>query len=645
VRMDKKGARVLHRENIRPQPVTSWVVPVIHMLSPPLLQWMATFTVVLNRPRWAEGRQMRGFWIRPAPAEVLGADVARFDDGVIGAMVQSSGLALDYAIVRRYCRWFIGSDWGWKWQRGEYWGEGFPRQLAGSTGEHLAGQYFPGVPRFSLHMKCKAERHQEKPFYWTPYLGIDIDNRPGQKTEVGERYTRCIEVLGCQPVVVRSPRHGLHVFVPLHQPVSVFGFLYTLKEDREALIPSALREAGVEVRPGSVETLPTHTHTFRLPLAPGTVQLDPGTLRPLPTLGRPDEIARLVESMDQIATTAPLDATALASEFGHHTRNRRVVKAVRPPRAMTTTSGTITTITCPKGGTGADVEWLELHGLYEGVCRNEAAMALARQKKLVEGWSTERTVDFLTEWTVTKINGRSKTVGSGNNTATLQTEYERICNGIDRGIASGKVIAKISRGAGQAITRREADWILAASTAAGSQEARYRAEVFLFCMTGFAKDRGTRVEGPGRNTGAVVVQAQLPATTMQRWPGGSAGGYKQLLTWALESGFTRVTRNYRNSQNPVLCRARTYELEIEASGGTTLNLESFALLETAERLSVRGRLRIHPRQVEHAQHALWRFPTAFTERYGKQPGNLIEELGQLYEEVTLAAAQPIGRVA
>jgi hypothetical protein len=518
----------------------------------------------------------------------------------------------------------------------------------GSLAAHFAGGRDERLRRFSLHMHCKEGRLHGRPFYWTRFLAIDIDRRPGQPPgSLRERYQGCRRALGSEPVVVRSPRRGLHLFFPLAVPVSTLGLSQTFRSDLPVLIPAALQAAGLKVRPGWIEVFPTSKHTLRMPLASGTTQLDSHTLAPLSVVSRGDEITRLVASMDRIAGSNPLDVFALAERCRPPSPCRGSKCAPRAPALSTPTSARIVTRSTGRVGQ-IDVDRLEQEGLQDGVTRNAAAMALASRKMLMLGWNEDSTVEFLMHWTSTMTNGLSSTAARLPHAAAevkLRNEYVRICRGIERGLATGKVVARIGGGVGRPITAAEARWAFSWTSSIDDPSERYRVEVFLFCIMGFAKDRGRVAIGPGRFAGSDLIHAQVSSKMMERWPFCGSGGYRRRLDWAERSGFTRMVLNYRHSQDPTRSRARTFELEVEMDGLSAVGVNSGALLHAARAAQQPGCHTVHARQVEHALYAQREYGSAFGEQYGQVDGELVGQLVGAYEAALAAGTAAIARAA
>jgi hypothetical protein len=192
---------------------------------------------------------MGGFRIGRVPEDLIAADEERFTEYAVATVIQCSGLRLEENTVKGYCHWFAGRDYGWRESQGDHWTIGYDRSWLHALGQHLAGGYDERLRRFSLHMACKAGRRAGKPFYWTRYLAIDLDNRSDHPAgSLRERYWICRGVIGSVPVVIRSPRRGLHLFFPTVVPVSTLGFTHTLNA-KPVLIAAVLEAEGLEIRP------------------------------------------------------------------------------------------------------------------------------------------------------------------------------------------------------------------------------------------------------------------------------------------------------------------------------------------------------------------------------------------------------------
>jgi hypothetical protein len=398
------------------------------------------------------------------------------------------------------------------------------------------------------------------------------------------------------------------------------------------LIPTVLRVAGLDVRPAWVELRPTSTQTLRMPLAWGTRQLNAKTLAPLPGLPRVDEITRLVASMDTTAKTSPLDPFALAERCRTFAQRRTTTLTVRGREIRSRGNGGA--VASMRVAGGVDIDRLEHEGLYSGATRNEAAMALARRKMLGLGWSAEDTVEFLMHWTDTMTNGHSATANllpCPDSEAMLRDEYGRITRGILRGVASGKVAIHNGCRIGGPVTDAEANWVFDQTSSIIDRGELYRIQVFVFCMIGFAKDRGKVAIGPARFRGADLIHVQLPSRLMEQWPCGGSGGYRRWLNWAETAGFTRMVINYRHSKDPALSRARTFELDCEIDGMSGVGVNPNGLLRAAEAAREPGRPTVHPRQVEHALYAQRAYGESLDQVYGYRAGQLVERLLREYK--------------
>jgi hypothetical protein len=137
--------------------------------------------------------------------------------------------------------------------------------------------------------------------------------------------------------------------------------------------------------------------------------------------------------------------------------------------------------------------------------------------------------------------------------------------------------------------------------------------------------------GPARFPRADLIHVQLPSKVMEGWPYCGSGGYRKWLTWAEDSGFTRMVLDYRHSQDPQLSRARTFEFEAELDGLSGVEVNSRALLRAAEETNRPGRPAAHPRQVEHALYAQRLHGHALAEAFGPREGDLIGGLLLAYQ--------------
>ncbi len=183
-------------------------------------------------------------------------------------------------------------------------------------------------------------------------------------------------------------------------------------------------------------------------------------------------------------------------------------------------------------------------------------------------------------------------------------------------LSTGEVVARIGRPVGRPITSDEARWIFLAADEITDPTERYRVEVFLFCALGFGKDLGQQAQGPARYRNAVVVHSQLPSKVMERWPYCGSGAYGRRLRWAESVGLTRLVLNYRRSDNPSLCRAKTFELEVDPDGLSGIEADPAALAAACVEEVRPGCPRVHPRQIEHALYALGEYGDGIDDRYG-----------------------------
>jgi hypothetical protein len=200
----------------------------------------------------------------------------------------------------------------------------------------------------------------------------------------------------------------------LSERVSIFGFTVSGAGKPRPLIPLVLESAGLEVRDGFIELLPSHRHTLRLPLAHGTVQLDSLSLEPLPYLPRAQAIKRFVDSLDQLAAAAPLDPWALAARLEHGAAQtlsghlpRKLNSTAQRARSERSASRRGDQPTGSAALADVDVDRVEREGLYPDVSRNEAARKLASRKMLTQGFDAPTTVSHLMQWTLTSTNGLS----------------------------------------------------------------------------------------------------------------------------------------------------------------------------------------------------------------------------------------------
>lgn len=569
--------------------------------------------------------------VHVAPLEAMLADERRFGARRMGNLVGSTGLSRE--VARRYCLWFVGADHGWKSE----WGDGrwYPKKLepwrftTKQLADHLAGSSSPPDLRYSLHLQCKEIRFDGEPHPcgWTRCLILDLDNRRSAVQSLETRYTACCRLLGT-PVALRSPGGGLHVIWPLREPVLLEGFVVRGSNGSRPVMVALLEAAGLVVAPGNVECLPTRSQTLRLPLGGTSVQLDPDSLQPLPLVGRAAEVARFVESVDHVAAHAPLDALALQAPTAS-------VPTIRSQpmrwlgRARRQASG-------PANGQ-PDVQRLRTQGLYAGLSRHAAAMALARHWMLARGWQTARCVEALLEWTKHRTNGLSEEavrLQRGGSVDSLRREYERICEGIERAIVAGHVLQYSERNGleGKAfLTPAEADLVFATGGDWSRLAERYWAEVFLCCLIGFAKRHGTPGPEPPDAQGLVPAYVELSAVMMQQWPHGAGNAYKQRLERAASAGILSIERDYRRPCSGQAGRARTYRLLLDFERPPALPMSPWALLDATHALLQAGFRRAHPQQVEHALLAAARWTrTELNARYGKGCARRIGEIRAAY---------------
>lgn len=551
---------------------------------------------------------------------MLQQDAKRFGKRRLQNLIVSSSLDLASTVLADYCHWFVGDDYGWR----SDWGgppTGPARTARGKRfstaqlADHLRGATSTGNHFYSLHTRCKTGQVLKGRFYWTPYLAIDLDARYGATRPLEDRYSACTDLLGT-PLVLRSPRHGLHLYWPLKQPVSVLGFTVPGARGGVALIPTLLRNEGLDVRSGNVEVYPTPKHTLRLPLAGPVVQLDPQTLTPLSCQNRSTSMAQLVETMEHLAKVSPVDVLELVSrqpESRPVTRSRgpRNVPG-RPAIAM---------------ANRPDIKRLLASGLYPGVGRHEACLALARHYMLVRGWSGAATVDALMEWTATKTNGLSEEAAELPNPATerrLQDEYRRICDGIGRALENG-LVRTLSCGEGF-LSAADFRRIREAAKDTPSPRVRYWREVFGCCLVGFARRHGTPRSG---SSGQLALE--LSVQMMQRdWPRCSGSQYRRALDWARGKGLCALTRRHRPPRGDSLGRARTYLVRVDLGGRAEPLIDAGAILAVARSQQSLHR-RVHPQQVEHALLVVGQAGHDLVERYGQAQARRIRALVAAYQ--------------
>jgi hypothetical protein len=569
-----------------------------------------------------------GYRIQVVPADVLAADAKRFGTKRLDNLLTKSGLTLDRLTLERYCHWFVGSDYGWRseWGTGRYRDDGNRRFGTRQLAQHLGGHSSPGPAddyRYSLHMKCKATKRRGGPYYWTRCLALDLDCRDRAAQPLDERYAMCCALFGT-PLVLRSPGGGLHLYWPLDEPVSVLGFLAHGPRNFPVLVPDLLQAGGLLVRQGNVELLPTPRQTLRLPLGGSSMQLDPSTLSAYPVSSRSAQVTLLVETMEQLARETPLkraDLLALAPQGD--TRPTTVVRTVAYLRPRLSGEGQVR----------INVRRLLREGLYAEVCRHEAAMALARHWMLTRGWSAAETVDGLLEWTREKTNGLSNEaaeLGEWKAARRLQREYARICDGVASGLRRG--VLRLRRPARETdsviVTASEVERITDACAEQPTPVARYRMEVFLHCLVGFAKRHG-QPDDPAEPS-EHVVHVELSSKMMQLWPSCSGAGYRTRLTQAESMGFAVLVRNYSTPVGRFPGRAKTYAVPVDPESPPALDLDADALHLAAEQASTLADKKVHPQQVAHAVIAVSRWAGDLTARYGPAAAERIRQLVAAY---------------
>ena len=552
-----------------------------------------------------------------APQETLHTDERRFGSRRMHTLVGATGIEPE--VARRYCVWCVGADHGWK----SDWGNGawYPKKVetwrftTKQLAAHLAGSHSHSDLRYSLHLRCKETwlEGERRPSGWTRLLGLDLDIRRSAVQSLAERYAVCCRLFGT-PVVLRSPGGGLHLYWPLADPVLLAGFIVRGRHGSPPVINAILEAAGLVVAPGNVECLPTQAQTLRLPLGGTSVLLDPDTLQPVPVVDRAHAVTRFVETLDGVAASTPLDARALHAPAPRASMRRRTARWLKRRREPGD----------PRTPGQPDVRRLRSEGLYAGVARHQGAMALARYWMLVRGWTSARCVEALLRWTLAKTNGLSGEalrLERGGADTSLRREYARICQGIERAIADGRVHRHVDREgpASRAfLTRTEADWVWAAGDRVARPVERYWDEVFRCCLIGFAKRYGT--PGPDRApaTGLTPVAVELAAVTMQEWPHGAGSAYRRRLGRAVLDRTVVLVRDYRRPDAGEAGRARTYRLVLDLDEPPAAPLSPGALVDAAAALLEAGVRRAHPQQVEHALLAAARWTaTELAQRYGR----------------------------
>jgi hypothetical protein len=576
--------------------------------------------------------------IQVVPADVLAADATRFGTKRLDNLLRASGLTVDPAIIERYCHWFVGSDFGWRseWSTGRYFDDGNRRFRTAQLADHLGSHRSPGPAddyRYSLHMKCKATPHRGQPYYWTRYLALDLDRRERAPQPLEERYERCCALFGT-PLVLQSPGCGLHLYWPLAEPVSILGFIAHGPLNHPVLLPDVLRAGGLVVRQGNVELLPTARQTLRLPLGGSSVQLDPSNLNAYPVSSRSAQLTLLVETMEQLAIESPLQRTDLLA---------LAPAGERLPRTVARTTAYLRPVRGDDGDVRIEVRRLLTEGLYAGVCRHEAAMALARHWMLTQGWTAADTVDGLLEWTHQKTNGLSNEaaeLGDWRAAQRLQREYARICDGVLDGLRRGVVRRRRpAREAASAVaTVAEAERITEECADLGTPAARYRMEVFVHCLVGFAKRYGQ----PGtEEDDEHAVRVELSSKMMQLWPSCTGNAYRARLTMAASMGFARCVRSYSTPTRRFPGRAKTYAVPVETSLPPALELDADALHLAAAQQSTATDKRVHPQQIAHALIAASRWAGDLKARYGATGARRVRRLAAAYTaalaELTTAA--------
>jgi energy-coupling factor transporter ATP-binding protein EcfA2 len=362
----------------------------------------------------------------------------------------------------------------------------------------------------------------------------------------------------------------------------------------------------------------------------GSVQVDADTLEPIPFASRADQITRLVADMRHLAEFAPFDALLAAQ--------RTPLPECRPLRAVEGTS--------QAGTASPDVHRLLKEGLYEGLRRNEAALALARHWMLWLRWNATDTAVALFEWTRTMTNGRSKDalqIEAPRVAKRLGGEYRRICVNLERKIRSGVLtIRTTAHGARALLSASECEAVFGAATNIVNRSERYRFEVFLFCFLGFAKRYGTPAPNLTDDAACLPTFVEVAATTMQKWPNCSGNGYVKRLRVADDHGVIASARAYRPPAHGRSGRARTYRVDLDGLPARDTGLDAWAILEVQRRSTNLSLQIAHPQEIEHAIVARAKWGRLLVERYGRRAAARIVALAAAYDMIV---ARPTAAVA
>jgi hypothetical protein len=552
--------------------------------------------------------------IRSVAEDHLNVDHLRFRKRRIRNLIATSGLKVGSDIVEAYCQWFVGSDYGWRseWSRGGYSADPRPRRFSTSQlADHLAGASSAGGRIYSLHTQCKRTQFDGRCFRWSRYIALDLDDKRTATQPLQDRYEACIELLGT-PLVLRSPSRGLHLYWPLLHPLSVFGLTTSGPKNGPCLLADLLASVGLRVAGGNVEVCPSPKQTLRLPLGGTSIQLDPVTLKPLALSNRADQLTQLVKTMEDLPR---VDPRALANNLS-------------PVQKDPSTTGRIVMPKVPWCTALPSVDRLLTKGLYEGVTRHQAALALTRHWLLVEDLDMQSTTERLLEWTSLHTNGLSKEAHDIDNPTTynrLRREYKRMCKNLLTAVSSGRFDPARIRKAKAFLTAREADLVLEAGDTELSPKDRYWKEAFAFRVIGFAKRYGSKPHG------GATVAVQLSARMMAEWPRCAGGRYKNPLAWTLEKGLLTETKKYRPPTKRAPGRATTFAVLVDVQGQPAMHIDPTALVRATEALRVRGSVRMHPQDIEHALVVQQRYSESIASRYGRVASRRIRKLVLAYE--------------